>query len=196
MSEQIPAAFYSAVAIKFDTDNGPTYAQFGESKNGTKQILMQFKILDGDYAGRVVPWFGYFTTKTVDTTLKAMRNCGMKGEDLFSLWGANAQELNQVVQIETELNENPENGKVHARVRWVNSVGGGGVKLKKPMTEADMRKFAAQMKGHLKKVAEVEGETADAADIPGEPAEDRGDDPALDSQRRSVPPAQEDDLPF
>jgi len=192
MSEQIPAAIYNAVAIKFDTDEGPTYAQFGESKNGTKQILMQFKILDGDYAGRIVPWFGYFTAKTVDTTLKAMRNCGMKGEDLYALWGANAQELNQVVSIETELNENPENGKVHARVRWVNSLNGGaGIKLKKPMGDTELRKFAAQMKTHLKKAPEVSGPTPSELE-----SADHDDAPANTPAPARATPPEEDPLPF
>lgn len=191
MSDQIPASTYNAVATKFDTDEGPTYAQFGESSKGTKQILMKFKILDGECAGQIVPWFGYFTSKTVDNTLKALRNCGMKGEDLYSLWGADAQELNQQVTIVTELNTNPENGKVHARVAWVNAPGGGnGLKLKKPMAQTELRKFAAQMKTHLKKVPEVSGDVATAPDEP----EDRGDDPAFD--RHPANGAKGDDLPF
>jgi hypothetical protein len=36
------------------------------------------------------------------------------------------------VAIVTELNTNPENGKTHARVAWLNSPGGGpGIKLKR-----------------------------------------------------------------
>lgn len=177
MSDKVQPGRYNAVAIKFDTDEGPAYAQFGESSKGTKQVLMQFRILDGDFAGEVLPWFGYFTTKTVDNTLKAMRVCGMKGEDLYSLWGANAQELNQQVSIVTELNTNPENGKTHARVAWVNSPGGGnGIKLKAPMAKDDMRKFAAQMKSRVKAIPEVSAPVFADDVAPTPPPQDAGDD--------------------
>jgi hypothetical protein len=182
---------FPAVAIKFDTDDGPTYAQLGEAKTGTKQVLMQFKILQGEHAGRVVPWFGYFTTATVDGTLKSLRIAGMKGEDLSKLYGDNAQELNQVVDIVVEMKPSEDGTKSYPQVRWVNSPGGGmGVKLKKPLGKADMLKFAAQMKSRLKAVPEVAGPSAD--EVP----EERGDDPALDTQRATPPKAIDDDLPF
>jgi hypothetical protein len=185
---------FSAVAVKFDTDDGPTYAQLGEAKTGTKQVLMQFKILDGEHAGRVVPWIGYFTSGTVDGTLKALRTAGMKGEDLSKLYGDNAQELNQAVNIVVEMKPNQDGSKAYPQVRWVNSPGGGnGFTLKKPMAKTDMLKFAAQMKSRLKQVPEVAG------GAPGEAPEDRGDDPALEAPRSSAPASNtldDDSLPF
>lgn len=185
---------YSAVAVKFSTDDGPTYAQLGEAKTGTKQVLMQFKILDGEHAGRTVPWIGYFTSGTVDGTLKALRVAGMKGEDLTKLFGDNAQELNQVVDIVVEMKPNQDGSKSYPQVRWVNSPGGGnGFKLKKPLAKSDMLKFASQMKARLKATPEVAGEA------PGSSPEDRGDDPALDGGRAGAAPSPapfDDSIPF
>jgi hypothetical protein len=183
---------FSAVAIKFDTDDGSMYAQFGEAKTGTKQVLMQFKILDGEHAGRTVPWIGYFTANTVDTTLKALRTAGMKGDDLSKLMGDNAQELNQAVQIVVEMKPNADGSKSYPAVRWVNSPGGGaGFSLKKPMAKSDMLKFASQMKSRLKATPEVSGV---------EPGESAGEDDPFGSPTSrppsGAPPASDDDIPF
>jgi len=175
---------FPAVATKFDTEEGPTYAQFGEAKTGTKQILMQFRILEGEHAGYVVPYIGYFTTATVDGTLKALRTAGMKGEDLTTLYGDNAQELNQVVSIVVEMKPNADGSKSYPQVRWVNSPGGGaGFTLKKSLGKAELGKFAAQMKSKLRAVQEVAGEA------PGAESEGHNGAPSI------PPPVVDDDLP-
>lgn len=150
MSDLIPATFYRAVAVK--------PIQFGEAKTGTKQVLVQFEILEGPHAGHLLPWFGFFSEKSHERTLEALRLCGFKGDDLMA---ALDQPMDQEVSITVE--HESYDGKVHARVAWVNAPGAGGVTLAKPMDPDQFRQFAAQMKGKLSKVPAVDGKKAKRA---------------------------------
>lgn len=170
MPELIPESFYRAVAVK--------PIQFGEAKTGTKQVLVQFEIIDGPHSGRLLPWFGFFSEKAHERTLEALRLCGFKGDDLMAVL---EQPMDQEVSItvEHEVYE----GKSHARVAWVNAPGGGGVTLAKPMGADQFRQFAAQLKSKLAKVPAVDGKKAErgiAAPVNGagaarEPGADDGD---------------------
>lgn len=186
------AGTFPAVAVKMDTDEGPSYVQLGEAGTGTKQALMYFQITTGEHTGQRVPWIGFFTKDTVDGTLKALRTAGMKGEDLNALYGDDAQELNQAVDIVVEMKPNKDGSKSYPQVRWVNAPGGGmGLKLSKQITGSDRIKFAAQLKAKLKAIPEVHGAPPDATP----PPEDRGDDPMTDMRNVGAKPAG-DDLPF
>lgn len=95
MSE-LQAGTYKAVAVPVDVDGMSTYAQFGMTKGGngkapTKQVAVQFELLEGPAAGARLTWFGYFTEKTWQRTVEALRYCGFKGDDLMD---ASAQQLN------------------------------------------------------------------------------------------------------
>jgi len=168
MANLIPEGFYRAVAVK--------PIQFGESGTGTKQVLVQFEILDGEHAGRVLPWFGFFSEKAHERTLEALRLCGFKGDDLMSVL---EQPMNQEVSV--TVGHNTYEGKTHARVDWVNAPGGGGVTLAKPMGSDQFRQFAAQMKARLAKVPAVDGKKAErgtpapANGASREPGADDGD---------------------
>lgn len=181
---------FPAVGVKMDTDEGPSYVQLGEAATGTRQALMYFQITSGEHAGQRVPWIGFFTKDTVDGTLKALRTAGMKGEDLNALYGDNAQELNQAVDIVVEMKPNKDGTKSYPQVRWVNAPGGGmGLKLSKQIVGADRIKFAAQLKAKLKAIPEVHG-----APPSDNPPEDRGDDPLTDSRLNNGSGG--DSLPF
>lgn len=161
MSEKIPPGFYNAVAVPVDTDDGKVWAQFGEAKNGTPQVLLHFKILDGEYQGYQLPWFGYFKKDSMERTLKSLRYAGFRGDDLTDL---PEQPLDLKVSITVEHQEF--DGKTYARVAWVNRPGGAGVKLASPMKGDKLRNFAAQMRRHAQQVPEIAGERADGNGAP------------------------------
>jgi len=178
----IPAGIYNAVAVPVDTEEeGRLWAQFGEAKSGTKQVVVHFQILEGDHAGTRLPWFGFFTKDAARRTVEALRLAGFKGDDLATL---PTQQLDQKVSVTVEHSE--WEGKVRAKVAWVNRPGGGGVKLANPMGADKLRMFAAQMKTHVKGVAEVAGEKG----VPGEGAPPVGPGPS------GADGAANDDLPF
>ena len=198
----IPEGYYTAVAVHQNGEDGNLLARFGESGNGTKQVLIYFEVIEGDYAGTRVPWFGFFTTAAWQRTIESLRYCGLKGDDLSTI---NQQELNQRVTITIEHNE--QGDKVYPRVSWVNRPGGSTIKLKKPMGTNELRGFAAQMKSYLQQVEEVAGEKGAAgAHLNRQPREDAfadaspptGDGFAGDQGWNSsaAAPADYDDIPF
>jgi hypothetical protein len=135
----LDAGTYRAQAIE---------AALGETDTGKEQIAVRFRLLDVE--GQETTWYGYFTDKTLETTFKALRTAGWKGQDLSDLsdlCGQDTPEVNLVVEHETY--ENPQTGetKTRARVRWVN--GTGGLALKKALDPNKAKSFAARMKGKL-----------------------------------------------
>lgn len=189
---------HNAVAVPVETDSGSVYAQFGVTNNGKNQVVVNFEILDGEDAGQTIAWFGYFATeKNAKKTIESLRNCGFKGDDLAA---CGDQVLDQRVSLVVEHEEYE--GKVKAKVAWVNSSGGGGFRLEKPMADGDRRKFAASMKNLVRGVSEVSGEKGERGRSSADP-EDRGDDPMTDTrrdgggqQRGNVAPQDDSDIPF
>ena len=178
MSE-IQQGTYKAVAVPVEVDGVSTYVQFGMTKGGngktpTKQVAVQFEILEGPSTGSRLTWFGYFTEKTWQRTIEALRICGFKGDDLMD---AAAQKLVQEVSVVIE--PNTYEGKTTMRIAWVNK-SSSGVKLAAPMNAADLRQFSAMMKSRVNQVKPVEGKKADAG---------KAEEP-------TTPPPADDDPPF
>lgn len=164
----IAAGTYQAVA------SGTQWGTAGEDNK--KQIVVAFRLLDGPQVGQSISWFGYFTTKTWERTVEALRLCGWKGTDLENLGS-----LDQKVELVIEHEEYE--GKTRARVQWVNKLGGGQVKLKNPMSPTEVRGFAAMMKDRCAQIKEVDGERVAAEAVQQAVSQE------------SAPPIQ-DDIPF
>lgn len=111
----------------------------GETEGGKPQIAVEYQVSEGECHGETITWFGYFTEKTIERTMQALRNSGWKTDDLTDLAGLGDTEV-KIVCDEEEYN-----GEVRLKVQWVNSIGGLG--LKKPMTPEQAKAFAARMKG-------------------------------------------------
>lgn len=173
---KINDGIYKAVA-----SNGT--AQFGMTSKGTEQVLVNAEIIDGECAGRTVPWFGFFSEKTIDRTIESLRYFGWKGNDL-----ANIGVLDQVVEIVVE-NETNNEGKVYPRVRWVNRPGGGGLTLQTQLEGGQLAAFAARMKAKAAGIPAVEGERRQ----PGSASVSNG---ARDYSFEGPPAHTDDDLPF
>lgn len=122
-------------------------ADFGFTSKGTEQVQVVFDILDPDYDGETVLWWGYFTEKTAERTMQSLRYCGWKGDDVTNLIGISDNEVEVVVEHNTYQD------KTNARVAWVNRLGGGGVSVKAPMPEDKRKAFAKKMKALALKTA-------------------------------------------
>jgi hypothetical protein len=124
-------------------------AALGETETGKEQVAVQFTLLDLE--GQTITWYGYFTDKTLETTFKALRTAGWKGQDLTDLTDlcapAETPEVTLVVEHETYTNPESGESKTRARVRWVN--GTGGLALKKALDPNKAKAFAARMRGQL-----------------------------------------------
>ena len=102
---------------------------------------MLFKLVE---TGETITWYGFFTEKTEDRTLEALRHCGWEGDDLSDLRGITSNEVYVVIEHETN-----DEGETHARVRWVNSGAGGALAMKATMDRAAATAFAQRMKGKV-----------------------------------------------
>jgi hypothetical protein len=125
----VPAGKYRSRAIE---------AVLGETGTGKEQVVVRFEILNEGFDGHTVPWYAVFATdKMSRRILEGLRACGWDGDDLSDLSGVSDND----VEIEVEHHE--WNGRVNARVKWVNKLGGPIVT---PIPPERARAFAARMK--------------------------------------------------
>jgi hypothetical protein len=119
-------------------------ALLGVTGKGTECVGVEFEFVGDEGNKHRISWYGYFSEKTVERTIEALRFCGWTGNDLSDLseiGGRDDVRVNLVIQ-----NEEYE-GKVRAKVQWVNRA--GGIAMANPL-DADQRKsFAARMKGSI-----------------------------------------------
>jgi hypothetical protein len=109
---------------------------------GNEQAAVAVELLDGESAGESVTWFGYFTDKTRESTLRTLRVFWWGGDltDLGSI-GQCGAEVEVVVEREADAD-----GTLRDRVRWINPIG-GGLRLKNRMTREQVVEFAKRLAG-------------------------------------------------
>lgn len=176
MSEILEAGRYRAKAREWD---------LGKASTGTVQLGVSFDLLDRP--GQSIAWYGFFTEAALKTTVKAMRSMGWQGSDpsecAASGGGLDANEVLLVVEHEQD-----QDGQLCARVRWVNSMGGLG--MKEQLQGQDLKAFGAQLRGKILALDPSRASQHAAA----KPAPQR---PAAQPQRRPEPPPADDgDIPF
>jgi hypothetical protein len=89
---------------------------------GTRFIRLHFEILSEGHEGETIYWDGWITEKTIERFSEALEACGWDCGSFADVRGLGSIDC----QIEVEHETNPENGKVYAKVKWVNKLGGGG----------------------------------------------------------------------
>lgn len=170
-------------------------AALGYTSGDNEQVAVDLVLLEGDDAGQHITWYGYFTEKTVERTVESLRLLGWATDDLADLTGIEANEVYIVI-----AHEEDQEGKPHARVRWIN--GSGGLALKKRMDAGDAKAFAERMKGHvLSHKQRMTGAQSSAGPTPAKPAARPATKGAANNAQRSQPrdftPApQDDEIPF
>ncbi len=142
--------------------------RIGQAGTKTEQIGVRLQIVDGEYKGKSMLWYGFFTDKAIETTIKAMRALGFTGNELKDCSSMYMGTAMAVVEHETG-----EDGKTRSRVRWIN---GADVMMKEAYEGNDLAAFSARMRGAF---ARMPGGAPAAA-----PQDDRG--PSRDT-RQSAP---------
>lgn len=126
----------------------PLGAVLGETGTGKEQVGIEFEVVLGEdetgiQTGRIT-YYGTFTDKAMEITLKALRTSGWRGDDLAdlsSVGGEGAPEVSLVIENEEYK------GKWSSKVKWVNSP--GGLAMKNPITGDKAKAFAARMRGQV-----------------------------------------------
>lgn len=169
----------------------------GETNDGNPQVGVRFTILDEEFHGEEITWFGSFSkklgqgTKTpLERTIESLRACGWKGDDLSALEGISDNEVSLVIEHDDY------NGKISAKVKWVNRA--GGLALKAPMSADKAKAFAAKMRGEVIAASRAIGGAPGAT-----PAPAQGRPPATRPQSHPNapgedfgPPADDSEIPF
>lgn len=121
--------------------------KFSKTKTGTDNIIVLLEVVDGEHEGQRIVWYGYFTSKTTEFTIEALKLLGWDGEDLTTLDG-----LGEGVAEAVVINSTDQNGNPKLEVRYINAIGGGGGKLRvKNVVEGDDLKALAAKLGLVKK---------------------------------------------
>lgn len=108
--------------------------QYGKTSNGNDQIVLELDI----GGGVTVSTFLYFSDAAAPYAIKRLRACGWTGDDLSSLVGVDANEVDVAVKYEEYKGE---------QKMKVDIVTGGTVTLETPLDDKEKRAFAARFKG-------------------------------------------------
>ena len=119
------------------------------AQKGTPFIEFYFKVSEGDQAGSMVKWTGYFTENTNERTVAALLLCGWQGEDPSDfadgeLHGLDSNDVDIVVEIEEYEKEGET--KRSAKVQWVNRPG-GYLNVANAMKTDAAKSFGDRMRG-------------------------------------------------
>ena len=153
-----------------------------------EQIGVAFEILQGEFAGQYLTWYGFFTDATFERTLESLRACGWLGSDLAEIDGLDTNDV-QIV-VEHEVSE--KDGNTYPKVRWVNKL--RGVALKNQLDAHQAKTFAARMKGHILAFDKSAGAPRSSTPAPRPPNSQRSG--ARSSYGPPEPPPHDDsDLP-
>lgn len=160
-------------------------AQLSEAKTGTEQVAVLFEIVDAEFAGQTITWFGFLTENAMRRTLESLRHAGWTGDDITELSSLSGDTPN--VQLVVEHEE--WNGQTRAKVKWVNS-GNGGLNTT-PLAANKAEALKRKVKAAALAMAREQGGAKAAA-----PAPARRPQPS-----RTPPPAssgapESDDIPF
>lgn len=124
-------------------------ADLGYTNDNKPQVALSMRITEGENQGARLVWYGYFTEKTLKSTIRALRACGWIGTDISDIRSCIIDNGGKQVTIVVEHEEDLD-GRVRARVRWINEEGGPA--LKRPMTAEERVRFAAQLEATLLRV--------------------------------------------
>ncbi len=121
----------------------------GKSKNGSDQIVIRFELIDGDFAGHTLLWYGSFTGNAAKVTTDALRTLGWDGKDIreFSE-GKNAGNCPAgfgLHDVSVTVSLNSYQGKTAARIDFVNPKDGLGIQGVKRMEASDADALAARL---------------------------------------------------
>jgi len=126
----------------------PTAWTLGYTGSGKEQAAVELTFSDPNLEVPSMTWYGYFGENSLDITMRALRTMGFQGSDLSALLEAHGLNPDAEIEAVVDHDDYPKgSGQWHAKVKFVNAV--GGLAIKEQMTADAARAFAARMKGEL-----------------------------------------------
>jgi len=128
-----PEGHYPAIATpNFDGQ----LVTFGAAGTKTEEVLVQFRLLEGIYAGTVLGWFGFLTRDAWRLTIRQLRVAGWKGRNL-----SDVRSLDHVVSV---VVKHSLCGR-YAHVDWVRELTGPRVRCRNTMTEDRIQRLCDEL---------------------------------------------------
>lgn len=124
------------------TDGG-----LAKAGNGNEQAALLCELGgDGPEKGLKLTYYGSFSERAIEITIKALRTAGWKGVDLTEIdrW---SEVVPEPPEVEFVIEPEEYEGVTRAKVKWINATGGIGVKER--LAPAEAQTFAQRMKGKL-----------------------------------------------
>lgn len=157
-------------------------------KNKTPCLEVDLRIIDeGPINGSAITFQGWLTDGAWKKTVEALRVLGWIGNDISEVpdladAGALANECEIVIEHEEY------NGKVRAKIAWLNAPGGRGTKI----TGSALTSFAERLKSSIASVPMPEGVKPSSAPAATRPTASAASAPPTDD----IPPPGDDENPF
>lgn len=120
--------------------------ELGESKEKhTPYVRVALKIQGGEFDGRIVNRDFYFTEKTTQRTMEALKTCGctFPNDDITDFTGFGSTDVN--FTVEHESYDKDGETKTVAKIGFINQ--SGGINSESRMTEAQRSAFKTKMLG-------------------------------------------------
>jgi len=157
-----------------------------ETSSGNTQVAIDLEITEeGEHEGQHRTWYGSFSEKAMERTLKSLRLLGWEGDDLSNLTGIDRNDVWVTIVHEEDLEGNPRD-----RAAWIN--GSPGLAISKPLDQESAKAFAERMKGHV--LAQKQREPGPPAST--KPAAKSGKKPTESKKQRDFAPEQGGEEPF
>lgn len=139
-------------------------AELGESKTGTPQVAVVFKVTEpGEHDGKEMWWYGYFKSDASKRiAINGLRAAGWTGDNLEDV----EEQLNNsdhecVLKVVHEEYE----GEIRARVAFVNEAGRRGGSAT-PLDDQGKKRLAAEMSSFIKSMDTNGGKVDPKDDVP------------------------------
>lgn len=116
----------------------PNSQEWGYASTGTEQVGIRVMILDGQWEGQSVSWYGFLTENAEVRTLEQLEIAGWDKSSVIDLPGLGSTEF----ELEIEEDTDPETGAPYYRPTWINRI---GVAMKKKMDDNAKRALVARL---------------------------------------------------
>jgi hypothetical protein len=161
-----------------------TAVALGMTSTGKEQVIVSFQALD---TGEMISWYGYFSERTWERTVEALRICGWTGDDLTDFEGGNLAGID-THEVEIVVEDEPDmDGVPRSRVRWVNMLRGSGIAVKQPLEGPQLKTFAQQMRGKILSLDKAKPAQKPTRPAPAARQKPRQADP-IDAEMDDAPP--------
>ena len=168
---------------------------FSESKEGTPCIALPLEVIeDNDQHGKRITWRGWLTAGAFDYTIRALSKAFAWDGDLEAI--RDQPDFFTSMECEIVTESETYNGENRVKVKWLNSInGGGGKKLDGGKLDSILATLGRKSKAIAKEALKEDG-AAGGNNQPSKSHQPSQHDQAKANGYQPQPVIEDDDIPF